>query len=129
MVTGMILGGFVSSLILTITRTRSNVTYLFSPNMLLRIAAWLISLLLASRFSFNPFDIQSTDAIYFAVTAIVVFDSFLMQLIEMAIGKKSMTPVVRQYPDVTNKFKEGYRVYNDIPVLSVVYPLFKWIVG
>lgn len=129
MVTGMILGGFVSTTILTITRTRSNVTYLFSLNMLLRVAAWLSSLLLASRFSFNPFDIQTNDAIHFVVTAIVVFDSFLMQLFEMAIGKKSMAPLLSQYPEANIKFAEGYRVYNDIPVLSVVYPLFKWIFG
>jgi hypothetical protein len=128
MLAGMVLGGLVATIMLAITRTRSNVSYLFSTSMILRLAAWLISLLLASRITFNPFDIQTTDAIHFVITAILVFDSLLMQLIEMVV-KKSTIPLFSQYPDANVKFAEGYRVYNDVPLLSVVYPLFKWIFG
>jgi hypothetical protein len=129
LVFGVITGGLISQVVLLLTRTRSNVSYLFSLSMILRFTAWVSCLILVSRFSWHPFDIRTSEAIYFAITAIVIFDSFIMQLIELVIGKNASKPVFRQFPEVHQKFREGYIVYNDIPVLSVVYPVFKWIFG
>jgi hypothetical protein len=126
---GLVMGGIVGTLLLLVARTRSNVSYLISTGILLRICIWVSALLLASRITFHPFNIQTTEAIYFVITAIIIFDSFLMQLIDFAIGKNASKPIARQYPEVRQKFYDGYKVYNDIPVLSVIYPLFKWIFG
>jgi hypothetical protein len=129
LVSGMIVGGFASLLILTITNTRSNVSYLLSINMILRLVTWTGCLLLVSRFYLNPFNIRTSESIHFVVTAIIVFDCFLMQVIDLVIGKRSSKPVIRQFPEVHQKFNEGYVVYNDVPLLSVFYPVFKWIFG
>jgi hypothetical protein len=126
---GMLAGGLVSRLLLLLTRTRSNISYLVSYGMILRVGVWLLSIFLVSRFSFDPFDIATTDSIYFVITSIIIFDSFLMQLVGFIFGKYAALPVTMQYPDVMQKFHEGYSVYNDVPVISVVYPIFRWVFG
>jgi hypothetical protein len=126
---GMLLGGLLGRMLLLGNRTRSNISYLFSPGLIIRVVIWLICITLASSFSFNPFNIRTTDSIYFVVTSIVIFDSFLMQLINLILGKHASFPLFPQYSEVIRKFRDGYVVYNDVPVLSVIYPLFKWMVG
>jgi curved DNA-binding protein CbpA len=126
---GMVLGGMLGRTLLTITRTKSNITYLYSYHLLLRVAIWLIAISLASRFYLRPFNIYTNEAIHFVITAILIFDSFLMQLISLVLGRYAARPMSSQFPETTNKFNEGYVVYNDVPVISFVYPLFKWIFG
>jgi len=126
---GMLAGGIVCRLLLLLTRTRSNNSYLVSYGMLFRVCLWLLFISLVSRFSFVPFDIATTDSIYFVITSIIIFDSFLMQLVGFLFGKYAALPVTTQHPDVMQKFHEGYSVYNDVPVISVVYPIFRWIFG
>jgi hypothetical protein len=52
-----------------------------------------------------------------------------MQLLDMVLRGKSFRPVSRQYPELIQKMEAGFMVYNDIPVISVIFPLFKWFVG
>ena len=129
LVIGMILGGVVGALILLITRTRSNTSYLFSAGTFARILLWIAAIVIVSRFFMHPFNIITTDSIYFVITSIVIFDSFVMQLVSYVLGRKSSKPLIMQHPAVDEKFSEGYIVYNDIPVLSVVYPIYRWILG
>jgi hypothetical protein len=126
---GLMLGGIISKLYLMISRTKSNISYLISFGLVIRVIIWLFCIIIISRFYSKPFDIYTNDYIRFAVTAIIIFDSFLMQLINLLLGKYSSKPISLQFPETTKKFNEGYAVYNDIPVISVVYPLFKWIFG
>lgn len=126
---GIVLGGVLSRLLLKITHTKSNVTYLISYSAIIRVIVWLFGIILASRFYSRPFDIFTNDYIRFALTAILIFDSFLMQLVILLLGKNASKPIIVQFPETANKFNEGYLVYNDIPVISVVYPLFKWLFG
>ena len=126
---GMVIGGLISSLILLFTWTKSNVSYLFSFGTLFRIGVWIFIIAQISHFSIEPFNINTSDYIYFIITAIVLFDCFLMQLVIFAFRKYSSKPITKQYADANQKFKDGYRVYNDVTVISVVYPLFKWIFG
>jgi hypothetical protein len=126
---GLLVGGILSRITLIITRTKSNITYLYSFGFILRVAVWIIGISLASRFYLDPFDIFTTEAINFVIVAIIIFDSFIMQLITMILGKHSAYPVSKQFSETESKFKEGYIVYNDVPVVSFIYPLFKWIFG
>lgn len=128
-ITGAFAGGLLAVIIQVVTRTRSHVSYLFTWGFIIRLTAWLTGIAFASRFSISPFNIVSTDYIYFAVIAIVVFDSLIMQLTGLLLGKSADKPFARQYSEVTLRMNEGYAAYNDIPVLSFVYPLFKWIFG
>lgn len=128
-IAGMTAGGVISTVILLISRTKSNISYLFSYGSVIRIIVWIAAISLISRFNFAPFNISTSDAVYFVITSILLFDCVLMQFLNYALGIYSSKPVAEQYPDTNHKFGEGYRVYNDIPILSVVYPLFKWIFG
>jgi curved DNA-binding protein CbpA len=126
---GLVAGGLIARFNMLLFNTRSNTTYLFSMGLIVRATIWITAICMASRFYFDPFNIYTTDAIQFVIVSIIVFDSFLMQLINMVLGKYSFYPVFRQYPPAEEKFHEGFRVYNDVPVISFVYPLFKWIFG
>jgi hypothetical protein len=128
-ITGMVTGGLISSLILLITRTKSNISYLFSYGTVFRIFTWVFLIVMISQFRLDPFNITTSGYIYFVIIAIILFDSFLMQIINYAFGKYASQPVIRQYEEANKKFKIGFRVYNDVPVISVIYPLFKWIFG
>jgi curved DNA-binding protein CbpA len=126
---GMALGVILTRMHLIITRTRSNITYLISYGFLLRIALWIGGISLVSIFYVQPFDIFTTDFIHLVIGMIIIFDSFVMQLISIVLGKYASNPVLAQFPEITRKFNEGYIVYNDVPVISFIYPLFKLIFG
>lgn len=126
---GIITGAMINICLLMISGTRSNVSFLFSWGAVLRAIVWTSAIVIVSRFSFKPFDIETTDYIYFVVTLAVIFDSFLMQLLNFVFGKYSSRIIFAQHPDVKNKINEGFRVYNDVPLISAFYPLMKWITG
>jgi hypothetical protein len=128
-IAGMTLGGIVSTIILLVTNTKSNVSYLWSLGMILRVCGWLFLIFLCSSFSFHPFDVTTSEYIQLIVIAIIFFDCFLMQLVKLVFGKYSYKPIIRQYKDVDLQFNNGYKVYNDVFVVSVIYPLFLWIFG
>ncbi len=126
---GMIFGVLLGKAVLLFSLTKSNTTYLISLGFVIRIAMWITGIALASRFYQDPFDIRTTDSIYFVVVSIIIFDSFLMQLLNLILGKFNSLPIIKQYPEADCMFRQGYVVYNDVPVLSVIYPLFRWIAG
>ena len=126
---GLAAGGIIGNLVLLATRAKSNVSYLFSFGSIFRLSIWILFISLVSDFSLHPFNINTSDDIYFVITAIVIFDCFLMQLVNLLFGKYASRPVNEQFHDVTQKFNSGYKVYNDVPVISVIYPVFIWIFG
>ncbi len=90
---------------------------------------WLAALLYVSNFDFKPFNIHTTNFIYLVINAIFIFDCLLMQLLSGLLGKSANKPIFQQFGIVTTKIDEGFVVYNDIPVGSVAFPLFKIIFG
>jgi hypothetical protein len=128
-ITGLVLGGLLSSIILIFTGSKSNVTYLISSNALIRLSSWILLIALVSHVSISPFNITTSGNIYLVITSIIIFDCFLMQGLILILGKLSLKPLTRQFEEVTQKFNEGYILYNDVAVVSFIYPLFKWIFG
>jgi len=126
---GMLAGGIISSLILLLTGTKSNVSYILSRGMVVRICIWMLIIVMISQFSIEPFNINTSDFIYFVVVGIIIFDSFLMQFVNYFLGKYASKPIIRQQAEIDRKFKDGYKLYNDVPIISVIYPLFKWVFG
>jgi len=124
-VAGMVFTWFV----LMVTSVRGNNTYLFTPGFILRLLVWTVAVALASRFYVHPVDITTTDAIQFVLVAILIFDCLLMQLIDLAGGKKTSRPVFGQHPQIYTHMAENYHAYNDIPFVSVIYPTFRWFFG
>jgi len=126
---GLVLGGLICRILLILSHTKSNVTYLISFGLLIRVSVGLFVISLVSVFYIQPFDVYTTEIIYFVLTAIVIFDSFLMQIIGLILGKHASRPIIRQYDEIDLRFREGYQVYNDVPVISIIYPLFRWFFG
>jgi DnaJ-domain-containing protein 1 len=119
----------LSRILLTAFSTRSNISYLYNPGFFIRIFLWMTAICLASRFHFDPLRINTTDIIHFIIAVILMFDCLVMQLINVVMGKTASWPLSHQPPEIIEKFNEGYRVYNDIPVISILFPVFKWIFG
>ncbi len=126
---GFLTGAFLTRLLLILSQTKSNVTYLYNYGLLIRTMLWLATIILASRFYLHPFDIQTSDIIYFIITAILISDAFIMQLLNLILHDGASIPFINQYYETTLKFKEGYTAYNDVPVISIIYPIFRWIFG
>jgi len=126
---GMVLGGLAGEIILFINRTKSNVSFLYDYNFIFRIVIWTFLIVKLSTFSFNPFNIRTSEFIYFMVIIIIFFDCILMQVINILLGKYSIKPIFRQYIEIDEHLNSGFKVYNDMPVFSIIYPLFKWIFG
>lgn len=128
-VIGLTLGGLFGFLMLKITRTRSNVSYLYTVSLLIRVAVWITILRFNSTITWEPFNIYSSPFMKLAVSIILLFDCFLMQLIELIIPRSSYLSVLKQHPVIEEKTHHGYRAFNEIPLLSVVYPIFRWVWG
>lgn len=128
-IAGIAAGGILATLLLAITHTRSNVSFLITSGMIFRAAVWVCSISMASRFFTRPFDIVTTDSIQFVITSIIIFDCLMMQFLDFATGERASLPLVRQFPEVSEKMRTGFHPYNDIPLISVVYPLLKWFFG
>jgi hypothetical protein len=128
-IAGTVAGALFTLIFRILFRVRSSNSYLVTPGSLIRVVIWLSAVSLVSRFSIAPFDITTTDAIQFVITAILIFDCLLMQLMEAMLGKKAIKPIFRQYPSITRKLEEDFHPYNDIPFISVLYPAFRWFFG
>ena len=126
---GFLIGSIVSELLLVFSRTKSSVSFLYDFNLLIRVCLWLFLIIKFSTYSLYPFNIRTSEFIYFLVTSIIIFDCILMQLINLMLGKYSSKPIVRQYSEADKLINSGYKVYNDMPVFSIIYPFFKWIFG
>jgi len=126
---GMISGGILSTIVFLISGTKSKVSYIMSYGLIIRMILWVFCIVLVSRFSIKPFNIITTDSIQFVVTAIIIFDCLFMQLLDKVLRRKSFRPVSRQYPELIQKMETGFMAYHDIPLISVIFPLFKWFVG
>jgi hypothetical protein len=126
---GLLAGGILAGIILLVSRTKSNVSYIFNYSLLIRVAVWMAVIATGTNFHFSPFNLVSNGMIYFAIFAIILFDSFIMQLVSLALGKYAFYPIIRQHAELKKRINEGYVLYNELPMFSVFYPLFKWIFG
>jgi hypothetical protein len=128
-VMGIFIGALISRMLNLLTQTKSSVSYLYSFGFVIRVLVWLLALIMISSFSLTPFNIFTSDYVYMIVVCVVLFDCVLMQLLNAILGKQAYLPIFKQYEEVKIRFDEGYKVYNDIPIISVVFPMYKWIFG
>ena len=125
-IAGFIAGGILSQILLLVGNTRSKNSYLFSYLLLIKLAVWILVIVISSDFKANPFNI-SNSFIQLAIAGILFFDSFLEQLLKILSGPKLIRPFIKQPAAIENKFAEGYQLYNEIPVWTVLYPIVRWI--
>jgi hypothetical protein len=126
---GLLLTVIVSKVILIATATKSTVSYLVTTGLVIRIFFWMVIILLVSFIQLQPFNIYTSDNIYGVMVFMLFFDSFLDQFLNFISRKRFRVPWFKQHPLVESHLEKKYQFGYDMPVLSVFYPLYKWILG
>jgi curved DNA-binding protein CbpA len=119
----------VSKIVLTITGTKSTVSYLVTTGLVIRICVWLLVIFFVSYIQLEPFNIYTSDNIYGILVFMLFFDSFFDQFLNFISRKRFRIPWFKQHPLVESRLDENYQFGYDMPVLSVFYPLYKWFLG
>ena len=123
----MVSGGILSSLILLLARIRSRNTFLLTPGLLVKAFIWLACLVLIS----DPgpgFNIQVSQYVYLVVAGLLFFLDMLFDLLMgfFPFYRRMFRPLLQQGPVLDGLYREGYQNYQELPVYSVIYPLFRW---
>jgi len=125
---GMIAGGFISSIILLVSGTRSKVSYLFTRLMLIRILSWLLVLFLLYDFSNFP-KIYATEWAGAGFVMWLFLQEFIVEPISrIFFRKKSLNKSFFRQPEPLSEIiQQGYQNCLDIPAWSNIFPFIKWI--
>ena len=108
---GLILGGLGSGLLLLMTGTRPKVSYLISYGMIIKFLVWLSLIGFFGSYAF----------------IFLFFDPMLEALLRYISKDKLFIPITRQYQPLHDLFHKQYQLYMELPVLSVISPLFRWL--
>jgi hypothetical protein len=125
---GLAAGGILSALLLWTVRVRSRVSYLITPGLLIKAVIWIGSLYLISELG-PGFNIQTTGHVYIVVAGLL----FLLDMVfDLVLGffpfyRSLFRPLTKQGIILDSLYRDGYQNYMELPVYSVIYPLFKWI--
>jgi hypothetical protein len=128
LLTGLFAGGLLSFLMLKIVRVKSKVNYLFTPGLLIKTAIWLVSLSLISTFG-PGLNIAISSYVYLVVAGLLFFLDMIFDLLMgiFPFYRSLFRPLKRQGAILDSLYKDGYQNYQELPVYSVIYPLFRWI--
>lgn len=125
---GILAGGLLSTMMLALVRVRSKVTYLLTPGLLVKAGIWLAALSAIS--SFGPgFNVQTSGYIYALIAGLLFLLDMLFDLVMglFPFYKWMFRPLIKQGKVMDELYREGYQNYQELPVYSVVYPLFRWL--
>ena len=125
---GMLIGGILSRFLLGVADVRPKVSYLFTPGLLIKALIWILAIYKISNFG-PGFNIQTTGNVYIVVAGLLFF---LDMLFDLVLGffpfyHKLFRPVVRQGKILESLYKEGYQNNMELPVYSVLFPIFRWL--
>ena len=125
---GIFSGGLLSFLLLKMARVKSKVSYLFTPGLLIKAAIWLFSLYMISTVG-PGFNISISGYVYLVVAGLLFFLDMVFDLVMgiFPFYRSLFRPVKRQGTILDSLYRDGYQNYQELPVYSVVYPLFRWI--
>jgi len=127
-IAGLAGGGMLSSAILGLAKVRSRVTYLFTPSLLIKAVIWIIALLSIST-SGPGFNIQISGYVYIVAAGLLFLLDMIFDLIFgfFPFYQRLFRPIIAQGTVLDSLYKEGYRNYQELPVYSMLFPLYKWL--
>jgi len=127
-IAGMIMGGLLSSVLLRFARVRSRVSYLLTPGLIIKAVIWIFALYKISILG-PGFNIQITGYVYIVVAGLLFLLDMIFDLIMgfFPFYQSLFRPIIKQGTILDSLYREGYRNYQELPVYSVVFPLFKWL--
>jgi hypothetical protein len=125
---GILSGGILSALVLVLTGVRSRVSYLFTPGLILKTAIWIFSLVMISDVG-PGFNIHTSAYIYVVVAGLLFLLDMVLDLILGIFPFYGwfFRPVIRQGSVLEGLYRQGFQNYMELPVYSVLYPLYLWI--
>ena len=127
-IAGILAGVVLSTCFLAITGIRSKVNYLVTPGLILKAGIWIFALSQISILG-PGFNIQTTGYVYLVVVGLL----FLLDMIfDLVMGffpfyRWLFRPVIRQGKILDKLYREGYQNNQELPVYSVLFPLFRWL--
>ena len=108
---GIISGSTLSWGFLRFFNTHPKVSYLLSYGMIIKITIWIVILY------------------FFGTYALILlfFDPMIEAILRQVSGDRLFIPLMKQHPSLDKLFRKRYQVYMELPVWSVISPLFRWI--
>jgi hypothetical protein len=127
-IAALFFAGIISSILLKLARVRSKVSYLFTPGLIIKAIIWLVSLGLISTLG-PGFEIQMSSYVYLLIAGLLFFLDMIFDLLLgfLPFYRKLFRPVIQQGTILDSLYREGYQNYQELPVLSVIYPLIRWL--
>ena len=127
-IAGMVTGGVFSLIVLGLADVHSRASYLLTPSLLIKGCFWLFALFKISIVG-PGFNIQTTGYGYIVVAGLLFLLDMLFDLIMglFPFYQRLFRPLIKQGTVLDSLYREGYRNYQELPVYSVAFPLFKWI--
>ncbi len=126
---GMVTAWSVSVLLLRFLAVKSKSSYLATGNNLLKIALWVVPLILLTRV--DPLGNLYTHEAFGAVILmnLIFLDIILDPLYRLLkIDRKMYRPLGKQPARIEKHLDQGYQFFLDIPVWSTIFPLVRWFV-
>ena len=108
---GLVSGSILSGLLHLALNTKSKVSYLISYGMLIKLLVWFLLIWFFGSYAF----------------IFLFFDPMLEAFLRLISGDRLFIPLGRQYPALYQSFCKRYQLYMELPVLSVISPLFRWL--
>ena len=127
-IAGIITGGLISVVVQVLAGVRSRVSYLLTPGLIVKMFIWIFALYQVSIFG-PGFNVETTGSVYIVVAGLL----FLLDMVfDLVMGlfpfyHRLFKPLVRQGKILQSLYEEGYQSYQELPVYSVVFPLFRWL--
>ena len=127
-IAGIISGGILSLIMLFTVGVRSKVSYLLTPSLIIKSLIWLFALYQISVLG-PGFNIQLTGYIYIVVAGLMFLLDMFFDLIMglFPFYPRLFRPVIPQEPKLNELYREGYQNYQELPIYSVLFPLYKWL--
>ena len=127
LVAGIFSGGILSFLLLKGVKVKSKVSYLYTPALLIKVVIWLFCLYMISTVG-PGFNIAISTYVYLVVAGLFFFLDMVFDLVMgiFPFYRKLFRPINRQGTILDSLYNDGYQNYQELPVYSVVYPLFRW---
>ncbi|MCK4746664.1 MAG: J domain-containing protein [Bacteroidales bacterium] len=125
---GMAAGGILSVILQGFAGVRSRVSYLLTPGLLVKALIWLFALYKISKVG-PGFNIQTTGNVYIMVAGLLFFLDMLFDLVMglFPFYHRLFRPLIRQGTILSSLYRQGYQNNQELPVYSVLFPLFKWL--
>ena len=126
---GLAVGQFLSSLLCSMTRTRSKVSYLLNWFIIIKIVVWML-IVMSQTIVYPGMMLQTTVyAPLFIVFLLILGDVVIDLILRITpFYNKVFIPVIQLSPNVMAFYRNGYQNYLDVPVWSTIYPLARWFI-